>query len=225
MARGPTQSVAFHLLYAPGIPNRCSFLERACLRRICPGPIACAATLSNPIHASLPSAQVEYIFSDKTGTLTSNEMQLRQIAVKGVAYGSTEVRGLHLAFSKHPSACWDGPRRHQMSSRNVRRMHCQGLSEFLSPLFVQVRLEENPDRTGLGALRLFDSRLYKAAAKVQHSTSWSDLVTAGGSTRAVMAHPTSYPNVGSAGSLGVADDAEPTGGGGSGGTPGGCAGA
>lgn len=117
--------------------------------------------------------KVEYIFSDKTGTLTSNEMQLRQIAVKGVAYGSTEVR-----------------------------------------------LEENPDRTGLGALRLFDARLYKAAAKVQHSTSWSGLITAGGSTSAVMAHPTSYPNLDSAGSLGIADDTPPSGGAGGGSNPG-----
>lgn len=36
--------------------------------------------------------KVEYVFSDKTGTLTSNEMQLRMIAIKGVAYGSMEFK-------------------------------------------------------------------------------------------------------------------------------------
>lgn len=36
--------------------------------------------------------QVEYVFSDKTGTLTANEMQLRMIAVKGVAYGNMQWR-------------------------------------------------------------------------------------------------------------------------------------
>ncbi|KAL6774620.1 hypothetical protein ACKKBG_A25695 [Auxenochlorella protothecoides x Auxenochlorella symbiontica] len=36
--------------------------------------------------------RVEYIFSDKTGTLTSNEMQLRAVAIKGVAYGDTSFR-------------------------------------------------------------------------------------------------------------------------------------
>lgn len=36
--------------------------------------------------------QVSYVFSDKTGTLTSNEMQLRQIAIGGAAYGSLDYR-------------------------------------------------------------------------------------------------------------------------------------
>lgn len=46
----------------------------------------------------------------------------------------------------------------------------------------------------------------QAAAKVQRSSSWSGLVTAGGSRRAVMAHPTSYPNLDLAGSLGIAEE-------------------
>lgn len=36
--------------------------------------------------------KVEYIFSDKTGTLTSNEMQLRMIAIKGEPFGSADFR-------------------------------------------------------------------------------------------------------------------------------------
>ena len=35
--------------------------------------------------------KVDYVFSDKTGTLTCNDMRLRQIAVKGVVYGRKEV--------------------------------------------------------------------------------------------------------------------------------------
>lgn len=35
---------------------------------------------------------VEYIFSDKTGTLTSNEMQLRMLAVKGRQFGRPDFR-------------------------------------------------------------------------------------------------------------------------------------
>eukprot|EP00891_Asterochloris_glomerata_P000836 jgi/Astpho2/836/Aster-00685 len=31
--------------------------------------------------------KVEYVFSDKTGTLTSNEMQLRELAIKGLPFG------------------------------------------------------------------------------------------------------------------------------------------
>lgn len=36
--------------------------------------------------------KVEYIFSDKTGTLTSNEMQLRQISIKGEIFGDIQFR-------------------------------------------------------------------------------------------------------------------------------------
>lgn len=35
---------------------------------------------------------VEYVFSDKTGTLTSNEMQLRAVAVQGTAFGGLHTR-------------------------------------------------------------------------------------------------------------------------------------
>jgi magnesium-transporting ATPase (P-type) len=36
--------------------------------------------------------KVEYVFSDKTGTLTSNEMQLRQLSIKGEVFGSAAFR-------------------------------------------------------------------------------------------------------------------------------------
>ena len=36
--------------------------------------------------------KVEYVFSDKTGTLTSNEMQLREVAVKTLPMGSAEFK-------------------------------------------------------------------------------------------------------------------------------------
>ena len=36
--------------------------------------------------------KVEYVFSDKTGTLTSNEMQLRRISIKGDIYGDIDKR-------------------------------------------------------------------------------------------------------------------------------------
>lgn len=35
---------------------------------------------------------VDYIFSDKTGTLTSNEMQLRLIAIKQGSFGSVDFK-------------------------------------------------------------------------------------------------------------------------------------
>ena len=44
--------------------------------------------------------KVEYVFSDKTGTLTSNEMQLREIAIKSLPLGSAEFKYVT------PSACF-----------------------------------------------------------------------------------------------------------------------
>lgn len=35
---------------------------------------------------------VDYVFSDKTGTLTSNEMQLRLLAIKGSSYGQPDFK-------------------------------------------------------------------------------------------------------------------------------------
>ena len=40
--------------------------------------------------------QVKYIFSDKTGTLTRNEMKLRRVVVRGKCYGLGE---------KHDEVC------------------------------------------------------------------------------------------------------------------------
>ena len=36
--------------------------------------------------------KVEYVFSDKTGTLTSNEMQMREIAIKSLPLGSADFK-------------------------------------------------------------------------------------------------------------------------------------
>lgn len=59
-------------------------------------PTECLALMSSAVNPKPSSArappQVSYVFSDKTGTLTSNEMQLRQIAIGGQAYGSLDYR-------------------------------------------------------------------------------------------------------------------------------------
>ena len=60
---------------------------------------------------------VRYVFSDKTGTLTANEMQLRGVAVRGATFGGGDVRcalnreaafqglGCRIAWRIDPQAC------------------------------------------------------------------------------------------------------------------------
>ena len=49
--------------------------------------------------------QVSFIFSDKTGTLTRNEMEFKSMCVGGVLYESMEVEGKQIfdkgLFEKH----------------------------------------------------------------------------------------------------------------------------
>ena len=59
---------------------------------------------------STPQPQVEYVFSDKTGTLTSNEMQLREISIKGVPFGSADFRR-----AEQSRACLTSALRHYCS--------------------------------------------------------------------------------------------------------------
>ncbi|KAL3132559.1 hypothetical protein ABBQ32_009098 [Trebouxia sp. C0010 RCD-2024] len=64
--------------------------------------------------------KVEYVFSDKTGTLTSNEMQLREVAIKTLPLGSAEFKleehvqltgpETLLRFDKRMAAATDGLR-------------------------------------------------------------------------------------------------------------------
>lgn len=49
--------------------------------------------------------KVEYVFSDKTGTLTSNEMQLREVAVKTLPLGSAEFKYGLFTHSFWTSCC------------------------------------------------------------------------------------------------------------------------
>lgn len=46
--------------------------------------------------------KIEYVFSDKTGTLTSNEMRLRQVAIKGTIYGSAKFK-----LEDHVGMSWE----------------------------------------------------------------------------------------------------------------------
>lgn len=46
--------------------------------------------LNTLIHEEL--GKIEYVFSDKTGTLTSNNMVFRQCCIKGIAYSNDDLK-------------------------------------------------------------------------------------------------------------------------------------
>lgn len=55
-------------------------------------PVSGNHALARNTNLNEDLGKVEYVFSDKTGTLTSNEMQLREIAIKGVSYGDANFK-------------------------------------------------------------------------------------------------------------------------------------
>ena len=63
------------------------------------------ASLARNTNLNEDLGKVEYVFSDKTGTLTANEMQLREVAIKGVAYGDASFRCWPSCWCCAPSCC------------------------------------------------------------------------------------------------------------------------
>jgi phospholipid-transporting ATPase len=55
--------------------------------------------------------QIQYVLSDKTGTLTKNVMKLRRVSVTGRKYGAPIVLGGHLAATASPPKAHNVPRR------------------------------------------------------------------------------------------------------------------
>ena len=61
-----------------------------------------AATRTSNMNGDL--GQIEYIFSDKTGTLTCNEMKFRRCSVAGKIYGNTQESGVEDVLLEAPDS-------------------------------------------------------------------------------------------------------------------------
>ena len=84
-----TQSIITHRLWGEAATRACT-TEAAVCNVQDPASGEYAKARNSNLNEDL--GKVEYVFSDKTGTLTSNEMQLREIAVKTISLGSAEFK-------------------------------------------------------------------------------------------------------------------------------------
>jgi phospholipid-transporting ATPase len=93
--------------------------------------------------------QIDYIFSDKTGTLTCNMMEFRIAAIAGVCYAETvpENKRLQIDQNGKQTGWYDFPRLMEHHSNSP---HADVIKEFLQLLAVchTVIPEENEDNPG-----------------------------------------------------------------------------
>ena len=123
--------------------------------------------------------QVRHVFSDKTGTLTSNEMQLRAVAVKGEAYGDLGEGGEEEEERAAPADASDAADASAAAPRPRARL---------------VKLESfAAGGDAEAALEAFDPRLARATAAMRSAGFWREAADAGGSDADVLALATSSP--------------------------------
>ena len=123
--------------------------------------------------------QVRHVFSDKTGTLTSNEMQLRAVAVKGEAYGDLGEGGEEEEERAAPADASDAADTSAAAPRPRARL---------------VKLESfAAGGDAEAALEAFDPRLARATAAMRSAGFWREAADAGGSDADVLALATSSP--------------------------------
>ncbi len=78
------------------------------------------ASMARNTNLNEDLGKVDYVFSDKTGTLTANEMQLREVAIKGVAYGNSSFRSIPFQSAASSSRLLL-TRHHTLQGRHIRR--------------------------------------------------------------------------------------------------------
>ncbi|KAJ3129571.1 hypothetical protein HK098_001047 [Nowakowskiella sp. JEL0407] len=84
--------------------------------------------------------QIEYIFSDKTGTLTSNIMQFRKCSINGVIYGGDCLTDAMLGATDRDGKNTVDKKAHEETMKKNERIMRENMARLFTPIYIDEKL-------------------------------------------------------------------------------------
>lgn len=110
--------------------------------------------------------QIEYIFSDKTGTLTQNVMEFQKCSINGVAYGESVTEAQRGAAKRKGSSDLLDPEAHERKMVMMKQDMLQTMSRTFKNRYGQ------PDKLTLISTQLADDMANRQSEQRQHIASF-----------------------------------------------------